>query len=363
MPVHKVQSRIEEKFRKTVGDNPSVRNAYYLVHSDRLGIHLSMAEGRTGGSPANPGQRYLIASISKLFTSVLTSMLIEENRLDYEDTVAKYLDADLLKGLHRYKGNEYSNEIRIKHLLGHTSGLHDFFEDKPKQGKPMLELIQDEPDRLWTPREVVEWSKAHLEPHFPPGAGFHYSDTGYHLLGLIIEQTLGKPLHEAFDQYLFRPLGMKYTSLHLYSEPEEDSGYPLADVYIGDNRMTDHQSLSVDYAGGAIVSTSEDLLIFMKALAKHELISKQRLEAMQVWSKFQVGIDYGYGLVRFKPIPLLLPKRYQVWGNFGSTGSFLFYQAELDLYLLGSFNQLRSTGKALRMMFKTIDIVSRHGKR
>lgn len=53
--------------------------------------------------------------------------------------------------------------------------------------KPMLDMLFDEPSRLWTPQEVIRWSKENLKSHFPPGKGFHYSDTGYHLLGLIIE--------------------------------------------------------------------------------------------------------------------------------------------------------------------------------
>ncbi|WP_244562742.1 hypothetical protein [Paenibacillus uliginis] len=80
---------------------------------------------------------------------------------------------------------------------------------------------------------------------------------------------------------------------------------------------------------------------------------------MKVWSKFAMGIDYGYGLVRFRTIPLLMPPKHNIWGNFGSTGSFLFYQPDMDLYLIGTFNQFRTTQKAIRFMLKTIDIVSK----
>ncbi|MGM1048782.1 MAG: hypothetical protein ACQEXX_21920 [Bacillota bacterium] len=88
-------------------------------------------------------------------------------------------------------------------------------------------------------------------------------------------------------------------------------------------------------------------------------VSSIRTHQMKVWSKFAMGIDYGYGLVRFRTIPLLMPPKYNIWGNFGSTGSFLFYQPDMDLYLMGTFNQFRTTQKAIRFMLKTIDMVSK----
>ena len=188
MKKEEAKALIKNLFRKKVQKDRKIHNAYLLIHSEKLGIDMNMAEGSTGSMPANPQQPYFIASIGKLFTSVLIGILVEKGKISYEDTITQYFDDDLLSNLHVYKGNDYTKNIKIKHLLNHTSGLHDYFQDKPEQGKPMIDILLDEPSRFWTPQEVIQWSKEHLKSHFPPGKGFHYSDTGYHMLGLIIEK-------------------------------------------------------------------------------------------------------------------------------------------------------------------------------
>ena len=148
----------------------------------------------------------------------------------------------------------------MKHLLNHTSGLHDYFSDKPKYGKPMLDILLDQPDRFWSPQETILWSKDHLNSHFPPGKGCHYSDTGYHVLGLIIERITSKPFYRALMDYIFEPLEMLDSYLAQYSKPIAVNPYPLADLYVRDIKVTHYRSLSIDYAGGGIVSTTENLL-------------------------------------------------------------------------------------------------------
>jgi len=359
MKKEKVQSLIAEHFTKIVQKDPKIYNAYLLVHSEKLGIHLNIAEGSTGNIPANTQQPYFIASIGKLFTSVLINILVEKGMISYEDTITQFLDNDLLQNLHIYKGKDYTSQIKIRHLLNHTSGLHDYFDDKPKQGKSMIDIIFDEPSRFWTPQETIQWSKEHLKSHFPPGKGFHYSDTGYHVLGLIIEKITSTPFHEALRHYIFQPLQMNHSYLAYYSESMVKSDYPVADLYSGNINVTQYRSLSIDYAGGGIVATSEDLLKFMKALVKHEIIREDTFERMKDWAKFSIGIDYGYGLMNFHTVPLLMPQKYNVWGNAGSIGSFMFYHPAMDIYLIGNLNQFRYAQKGIRLMFKIIDILSK----
>ncbi|MDZ7343050.1 MAG: beta-lactamase family protein, partial [candidate division KSB1 bacterium] len=286
-----MEALIHERFQKKVRNDRNLYNAYLLVHAEALGIHLNLAEGTAGDVPAHAAQPYFIASIGKLFASVLAGILVEKGKMSYEDTINQYLDGGLLDKLHVYKGKDYTDRIKIKHLLNHTSGLQDYFEDKPKSGKRMLEVILGEPDRFWTPQEVIRWSKQHLKSHFPPGKGFHYSDTGYHLMGLVIEKITSKPFHQALHQYLFAPLGMKHSYLLQYSQPAAESEYPVAGVYLGDTNIVHYRSLSVDYAGGGIVATSEDLLKFMKALVQHEIIREDTFAKMKDWAKFSIGID------------------------------------------------------------------------
>lgn len=352
MKKEKAKRKIKNLFKKQVQKDPRVKNAYLLVHSKKADIHINIAEGSTGDIPANPQQPYYIASVGKLFTSVLISILFEKEELSFDDKIIQILDKELLQNLHLYKGKDYTKKIKVKHLLNHTSGLKDTFY-------PLLEKLLKEPEFEISPREVIEWSKNNLEPHCPPGEAFNYSDANYHLLGLIIEEITDLPFHEALVEYIFTPLKMNHSSM-LYSKPLEEYQYPIADFYIRDIRLNDYQGYGqIDYAGGGIVATSEDLLKFMKALVKGEIIAKDTFAKMQDWAKYFIGIDYGYGLMKLKTIPLLMPKKYNAWGNVGAIGSFMFYHPEMDTYLIGNFNHFAYEKKGVRFMLKAINKLSK----
>jgi D-alanyl-D-alanine carboxypeptidase len=356
----KATEQITSSFRKLVNADEKIHNAYLLVHSDRSGFHLNLAEGETetgsGSSiPAHSEQPVYMASVGKLFTAVLLGMLCEQGKLKFEDRIADILDAELLKGLHIFKGEDYTGQIQLKHLLNHTSGLHDYWEDKSAQGEGMLDRILNEPERAWTPREVITWSKENLKSHSAPGKGFHYSDTGYHLLGLTVEAVTSLPLHTALNRYIFEPLEMKQAYLLQHSQPMKESPYPTAGVYIGETNAIHYRSLSVDYAGGGVTAPVEDLLKFMQALVHGQLISAETFDRMDDCAKFSIGIDYGYGMMKFRTIPILMPRKFNCWGNAGSTGAFMFYHPGQDAYLIGSLNQFRYHSKGIRLMLRAID--------
>lgn len=355
----KIAGSIEKLFRKKVKKDPNIHNAYLLVHSKKLGLHLKVAEGQTGKISSHPEQPYYIASVSKLFASVLIAILVEKKMCSYEDHLSLYLDQVLLQHLHVYKGRDYSNEIKIKHLLKHSSGLHDFMEDKPKHDKTMIHKVLQNPSHSWSPLEVLQWAKDHLEPHFPPGAGFHYSDTGYHLLGMVIERITSKPYHEVLLSYLFEPLQMKHSFLSR-SIPIETSKHPVANLYLEKVNVTEYESLSVVYAGGGIISTTEDLLLFMKSLANGKIIRKDSLETLKKDSnRFFLGIDYGYGIMNIKTVPFFMPSKYNAWGNAGSTGSFMFYHPSTDSHIIGSLNHFGYGQKGIRLMLQIIHKLAR----
>ncbi|MEH7435858.1 serine hydrolase domain-containing protein [Neobacillus drentensis] len=354
---------IEKKLAKTVDTDAKVDHAYLLVHSDSLNLHMNVARGKTGDVPANPEQPFHTASIGKTFTAVLVAMLVEKGEICYDDRVAKFLPAELVQGLHIYKGTNYSHDLRIDHLVSNTSGLPDYYELKPKTGPSFQELLFQEPSRFWTPEETIEWTKQHLTPKFAPGKGCHYSNTGFNLLGMIIEKVTGKPYHEVLHEYIFEPLGMKHSYLCHYSEPAVVSDYPVATIFMKDKKVdvTEHKSFSSIYAGGQTVSTSEDLFLFMRALEGGQLISRQSLETMQKWTKMWIGVDYGFGLMRVRMQPFT--QKYHVWGHLGSTGSFMLYSPGFDVYIIGNFNRTGYVGKSIRFVYSVLRNIAKAGKK
>jgi D-alanyl-D-alanine carboxypeptidase len=343
-------SSIEVLFRNQVRKDPKVKNAFLLVHSDKTGLHINLAEGAGENGKPTPQQPNYMASVGKLFTSVIVSMLHEKGELSFDDCINRYLDSELMHGLHVYKGKDYSSEIQIRHLLNQTSGLPDNFY-------PLFDKLLADHTFDIGPRGAIEWAKKNLTPKAVPGKKAYYTDTNYHLLGLIVEKVCGEPFHAILKNLIFDPLGMKHSYMLHYSEPEIASPQPEAGFYIDQTRLNDIKGFAgIDYAGGGVVAPMEDLLLFMKALVGHQLVSKETLERMRNdKALLNPGFDYGYGIWQVRTIPLLLPEKYRSWGVLGATGAYMFYHQELDAYFIGNFNHIAWQRNCVRFMFMVMD--------
>ena len=359
----KAESKVQSLLEKTVNKNQDLQHGILLVHSDKLNIHWKFAYGTVGNGqkPITEDHTFHIASIGKAITSALIGKLYEEGKISYDDPIKTFLSDDILKDLHVYEGKSYSDVILVRHLLNHTSGIADYFEEQSEKGKSILELAMDEPDRFWTPVETIQWTKDNLEAHFPPGEGFYYSDTGYQLLGLIIEKITSKPMYESLHEYIFYPLNMNHSYQLFYSEPVEKSPYPIADIYMDQDEVSTYRSMSIDWAGGGIISNTEDLLLFHQALVNNTLLKEETFNKWEDWAKFDRGIDYGYGLVslKLKEMMFFLSDKLDMWGNWGSTSTYMFYNPVYDIYVIGAFNQTNFVQKQVQFMIKVINIVSK----
>ena len=232
-----------------------------------------------------------IASITKLYTATAIMRLYEKGVLSLDDTMSKYLPKELIEGIHVYKGKDYSHEITIKQLLSHTSGIADYYTEKPKTGKSLFELFLEEPERRWTVDETVERARKDLRPNFQPGTGASYSDTNFQLLGKIIEATTDKPLHIVYEDYIFRPLDLKHTWLIGHSEPQLAPSVTPADVFYKDVNISKTRSNGAYWADGGIVSTAEEMIIYLKALNEGRIVNRDTLKLMHHWNKLQFPLQ------------------------------------------------------------------------
>ncbi|SIQ45109.1 D-alanyl-D-alanine carboxypeptidase [Alkalispirochaeta americana] len=345
---------IEALFHRHVERDPTIRNAYLLVHSDTLGIHMNLAAGPGEGQGVSPQQPVFMASVGKLFTSVILATLHEQGVLSFHDPIERYLPPEMMKNLHVWKGKDYSSNIQIRHLLNQTSGLPDNFF-------PLLKKVMADHTISMTPQDAVEWTKGNLTPRAAPGKRAHYTDTNYHLLGLIVEEVCGEPFHIVLKKVIFDPVGMKGAYMLHRSEPAAPSSCPEAGFYIGETRLNNLKALAgIDYAGGGVVAPMEDLLLFMKALVGLHLVSRDTLAIMKDdKANLYPGFDYGYGIWQVRPVPLLIPPQYDSWGVLGATGAYMFYHPALETYLIGSFNHTSWQKKCVRFMFKVMRLL--HG--
>jgi len=345
-----------------VEKDKSVRNCLLSVMKGDGSLSWSGAAGigsQNGQVPMAKDTPIYIASITKLYTATVIMRLYEKGALSLDDPISKYLPERLIRGIHIYKGKDYSHEITIKQLLSHTSGIPDYYSEKPKGGKSLFELFLEEPERRWTVDETIERARKDLKPNFQPGAGASYSDTNFQLLGKIIEAITLKPLHIVYEDFIFRPLGFKRTWLIGHSEPQFAPSATPADVFYKNVNITETRSNGAYWAEGGIVSTAEEMIIFLKALNDGRIVSRDTLKLMHHWHKLQFPLQYGYGTMCFK-LPWFINKVMKVpplWGHSGSTGSFLYYSEDLNLYMAGSINQVDAKSKPFRLMLKVMKAI------
>ena len=263
-----------------------------------------------------------IASVTKLFTAAAIMRFSEQGALSLDDTIDRYLPEDLIQGIDVYQGSDYTHELTIRELLSQTSGLPDYYDDKANDGTSLFEAFMADPDRTWTVDELIARARDQMSPHFAPGTAAYYSDTNYQLLGKIIESVSGKPLQTVFEQLFFEPLGMQHTWLVGLSQPQAMSPQPVADVFYNDVNITRIRSNGAYWADGGIVSTTQDMIAFLKALNGGEIISQTSLQSMHDWRPLQnLPFQYGYGTMSLpRPINTVL-RVGPIWGHSGSDGS------------------------------------------
>ncbi len=281
----------------------SFRNCVLSVMKRDGSFSWSGAAGiasQSGQVPMTKDTPIYIASITKLYTATAIMRLYEKGALSFDDPVAEYLPEELIRGIHVFKGKDYSQEITIKELLSHTSGVADYYTEKPKRGKSLSDLFLEEPERPWTVDETIERARNDLRPNFQPGTDASYSDTNFQLLGKVIEAITGKPLHIVYEEFIFRPLGLKRTWLTGHSEPQLAPPGAPADIFYKELNITKTRSNGAYWADGGIVSTAEEMIIFLKALNEGRIVSGDTLKLMHNWHKLQFPLQYGYGTMYFK---------------------------------------------------------------
>ena len=345
-----------------VAKDKTVKNCVLSVMKGDGSFAWSGASGiasQNGQTPMTKDTPIYIASITKLYTATAIMRLYEKGELSLDDPMSKYLPKELIQGIHIYQGKDYSREITIKQLLSHTSGIADYYTEKPKGGKSLFALFLEEPERSWTVDETIEWARNKLEPNFPPGTDASYSDTNFQLLGKIIESVANKPLHVVFEDFFFLPLELKRTWLVGRSEPQSTPLAAPADVFYNDKNISDIRSNGSYWADGGIVSTAEECIIFLKALKEGRIVRADTLKLMHNWHKLQFPLQYGYGTMYFKLLWFMktVMNVPPLWGHSGSSGSFLYYSEDFDVYIAGSINQTESKTKPFKLMGRVIKAI------
>jgi CubicO group peptidase (beta-lactamase class C family) len=299
-----------------------------------------------------PDDQFRSASSAKMMLATLMMKLMEQGMVDLDTPIADYLPAEIMDSLHIYEGQDYSSVLTTRHLLQHTSGLADNWANENEEFIHLV--LEGDPDKFWEPEETIRWAKENLPPLFAPGEGFHYSDINYMLAGLVIESVTGQLLHEVYREQLFEPLGMEHTYMELREAPRPSIlGRSLSHVYYEEIDYTDHRSISADWAGGGLVTTTEDMNRFMQAFVSDQIFSNAKSRAAMLdWINWEGDdtLDYGLGVMRIQGKTLM------VWGHLGVGQVLMYYWPDGDVILTGTLNQQDANGGAfMSQILKAIE--------
>jgi len=257
--------------------------------------------------PIQPSDHMRIGSITKSFTITRLLQLAEEGELDLDDPVEKYVP------------NVQNGTATLRQLANMTSGIFNYTQDSN-----LVEALFQNLQRVWTPEELVEVAERN-QPDFPPGEGWHYSNTNTVLLGMVIEKVTGNKLGVEISEHVLGPLLMEntfYPYVDTLPEPYAE-GYALLNPEEGLTDLT-ISSPSASAGSGAMISTLDDLRIWARALALGELLTddmqEKRLQLVSTEGhRDSPDYDlYGLGIG-------------SIAGWIGHTGDYLGYQS-LTLY-------------------------------
>lgn len=293
------------------------RAAY--VMAPQIGVEGVVAAGtRKLGSPEplDGRETFRIASQTKTFTAVAILRLVEDGKLQLDQPIKGLISPELEAAL---TGTGYpAGQITVRQLLDHTSGMPDYAMDPAYQG-----AVAAQPGKRWTRLEQVQWGMK-MKPLGAPGAQYGYSDTGYVLLGDIIERATGKTQAAAYASLIdYAALGLRNTWFETL-EPVPAGAPPRAGQSIGGQDVSGVDPSFDLYGGGGLISTLEDQAHFISALMTGKVFHKTRtLELMKAIPAVNDldGTPTSYALGIHK----VVVDDVECWGHSGFWGSSMYY--------------------------------------
>lgn len=227
--------------------------------------------------PLSSDMVFKLGSITKQFTAVAILQLVEQGKVSLQDSVQKFIPDFPSK----------EQIITIENLLTHTSGIKDFMQID--YSNPYMERWD------FTPKQLIDSFKTYpLE--FPPGTKYSYSNSGYFLLGYIIERVSGKSYQTYVQEAILTPLALAHT---YFDDPNAIIPYRVKGYRKEKEafKNADFLSPSIAYAAGSLLSTTEDLFKWHRGVLAYKLIRKETLEKAFTPFRLKSGseISYGYG--------------------------------------------------------------------
>lgn len=241
-------------------------------------LHEAWGEAEKAFGAANrPDTKFNLGSMNKMFTAVLVAKLVEQGVLSLDEPIGKYLHDEWLRpGI--------GERVTIEHLLTHTSGLGSYYSP---------ELMELNPGRF---REIDDFQEIVRRDslRFAPGTRWSYSNTGFLLLGAIVERATGRSYYDVVRELVYGPAGMTGTDAYMFDAPTPNLavGYERA----GEGwRANWYGHVARGGPAGGGFSTAPDLAAFARALREHRLLSADMTRRATTPKPELSSPEYGYG--------------------------------------------------------------------
>ncbi|MGG3674755.1 serine hydrolase domain-containing protein [Bacillus nitratireducens] len=291
--------------------------------------------------------RFRIASVTKTFTATTVLQLVGENRVQLDDPIEKWLP-----GL--VQGNGYDgNQITIRQLLNHTSGIAEYLKSKDADFTNTR--------KSYTAEELVKIGLSYPQD-FSPGKGWSYSNTGYVILGMLIEKITGNSYAEEIEKRIIEPLDLSNTFLPGNSTVIPGNNHARGYLKIdGTSELKDvtYYNPSIGSSAGDMISNADDLNKFFSSLLGGKLLKERELKEMLTTVPTEgegVGDAYGLGIYETK-----LPNGISVWGHGGAIPGFMTFAGgviggkhtfAVNVNSLGPVDILTQFNKMMQIEFK-----------
>lgn len=294
-----LQSLLDENLPDAVAPGASMRVVIPGVGAWAGATGLAQLEPET---PVVPADRFRVGSITKTFVSAAILLLVDQGVVQLDDHLVDWVD-----------GFEVDADVTLEMLLNHTSGVFNFTDDTG-----FLSLAAEES----APEAVIDWALGHGD-EFAPGTSWKYSNTNYFLLGLVIEEATGDPLHVTLRDLLLDPRALEDTFL----QPQELVQGGMVDGHSAGIESTDVLHASWAWAAGGMVSSGYDLCDWAADLFAGDVLPPALRDRMLEPATYGDGVPASYGL----GVAFSSRGGHSVIGHTGGTNGFdaeMFYHPE-----------------------------------
>lgn len=319
------------------------------VTAPSMGISWSGASGLNDwhqGVALQADQTFRIASVTKTFVAATVLRLWEDNKLSLDDYITKFISAEHTAILEQ--GGYNPNLITIRHLLSHTSGLGDH----TNSNKYTVDFLKNR--HVWTRTETLIDLVTLMEPAGEIGQQFSYSDTGYVLLGEIIESVTGKSMGDAIlEQLQLKKLGIHDTYMEEFDG--DFTGKRIHQYHEDSDSYNFHPSLDY-FGGGGLLSTTSDLSLFFHHLFNHKVFTNpSTLDTMltSLLNGAELPMDYRLGIWRIEV------NGKEAFTHTGFWGTQTVYIPEMDLAISANYSQRWHNSNIAPAIPKILEVIEK----